>query len=78
MILDYSSPGHYLIALLPETVLTLGAFALGGSQVPAGPVEAHAVSLGLDWFLIDLLRETLGGRPGPALDCIEGLDDRET
>ncbi|MEJ2372097.1 MAG: hypothetical protein P8Y07_14760, partial [Gemmatimonadales bacterium] len=28
MILDYSSPGHYLIALLPETVLTLGAFVV--------------------------------------------------
>lgn len=28
MILDYSSQGHYLIALLPETLLTLGAFVV--------------------------------------------------
>jgi tRNA(fMet)-specific endonuclease VapC len=29
-------------------------------------------------FLIDLLRESARGRPGPALDFIEAVDDRET
>jgi len=29
-------------------------------------------------YLIDLLRETTRGRPGPALDFIEGLDADET
>ena len=29
-------------------------------------------------FLIDLLRETKGGRPGAALEYLEQLDDRDT
>jgi sterol desaturase/sphingolipid hydroxylase (fatty acid hydroxylase superfamily) len=34
---------------------TLVAFALGGYGIEAGPVAARPVSLGLDWFVLDLL-----------------------
>ena len=34
---------------------TLTAFALGGYGIEAGPVQARQVSVGLDWFVLDLL-----------------------
>jgi sterol desaturase/sphingolipid hydroxylase (fatty acid hydroxylase superfamily) len=37
------------------TLFTLAAFALGGYTLPAGPVDPRAVSLGLDWALLDFL-----------------------
>lgn len=36
-------------------LFTLGAFALGGYTLPAGPVDPTKVSLGLDWALLDFL-----------------------
>jgi len=35
--------------------LTLAAFALGGYQVPVGPVEPRALSLGVDWLILAFL-----------------------
>ena len=34
---------------------TLAAFAFGGYNLPAGPVDPQAISLGVDWLLIDFL-----------------------
>lgn len=34
-------------------LFTMGAFALGGTHVPTGPVDPVPVSLGLDWMLLD-------------------------
>lgn len=39
--------------------LVLLAVALGGSRVPVAPYSAPAVSLGLDWFTLDLLGSAL-------------------
>ncbi|HKP62575.1 MAG TPA: sterol desaturase family protein [Polyangiales bacterium] len=36
-------------------VSTLAAFMLGGYNLPAGAVDPHAVSIGLDWLLLDFL-----------------------
>ncbi len=36
-------------------LLTAIAFALGGHQIPVGPVEAKPISLGVDWLLISVI-----------------------
>jgi sterol desaturase/sphingolipid hydroxylase (fatty acid hydroxylase superfamily) len=38
---------------------TLAAFWLGGWQIPAGPVPPQALSLGVDWMILDLLGSAL-------------------
>ncbi|WP_221798719.1 sterol desaturase family protein [Oceanobacter mangrovi] len=41
------------------SALTLLAFALGGYQIPIGPVEARSLTLGVDWMILAFLGSVL-------------------
>ncbi|MYM62416.1 sterol desaturase family protein [Pseudomaricurvus sp. HS19] len=45
----------YKVPGVAGVVLTLLGFYLGGHTIPVGPVEPHALSLGVDWLIIAFL-----------------------
>ena len=47
--------GRYRRMGIAGILLTLAAFALGGYQVPIGPVEPVRLSLGVDWLILAFL-----------------------